>query len=198
MNSWAFLPNVVTVWRALLGLIGAICLMFAPEAESEARAVWLSMVAGVFLVIAALGDALDGWLARALNAQTRFGALIDPIADKIIVAAYLIAFMRVSGFDPWLVAPAAVIIARDLAVTGIRLSRLDQDSTPLPVSAAAKWKTALELIVLAAPFAAVAIIYLGGFSPQLVEDGYYVWVGGVWFAALLSGATFIGYLRRRG
>ncbi|MEO1039318.1 MAG: CDP-diacylglycerol--glycerol-3-phosphate 3-phosphatidyltransferase [Pseudomonadota bacterium] len=194
MNSVSWIPNAVTLLRTLAGLVGAACLFVAPDTMLEEDALILSAAAGLLLLIAALGDWLDGWLARALKAQSAFGALIDPIADKIIVSAYLIAFIKVTGFDPWFTAPAVVIIARDLAVTGIRLSRLGRETTPLPVSAAAKWKTAVEMVVLAAPFLAVTLVYLTGLAPRLAYEAYYVWIGGVWFAALLSGSTFIGYM----
>ena len=111
---------------------------------------------------------------------------MDPIADKILVDAYLLGFLAAYQFDPFLAVPVAVIVIRDLAVTSLRLNALDQTARPLPVSAEAKFKTGVVMILVALPFL-LALLNIAGW--------FYIWVGGVWFAALLSAWTARPYLR---
>ena len=188
-------PNAVTVSRAGLGVIGALALGLAPAAESEAGAILFSLASGLLFALAALTDALDGWMARALRVESALGALLDPIADKVLTGAYLIAFLVIAGFDPWLAAPVLVILARDAAVTAARLSRLDRERAPLPVTPEAKLKTALLMGLIALPFAAVAASLPFAAADAVVAEGYYVWIGGLWLAAALS--VFSGLKYRR-
>ncbi len=189
-------PNAVTVSRAGLGVIGALALVQAPGAETEAGAIALSLAAGLLFALAALSDALDGWLARSLGVESALGALLDPMADKVLTGAYLIAFLAVAGLDPWLAAPVAVIIARDVAVTAARLSRLGREAAPLPVTPEAKLKTALLMGLIALPFAAVAAALPFGAAETVAAQGYHLWIGGLWLAAALSVFSGLNYTRR--
>ena len=190
-------PNAVTLARAGLGLIGAIALVQATGAETDAGAIALSLASGLLFVLAALTDALDGWMARALGVESRLGALLDPIADKVLTGAYLIAFLVVTGLDPWIAAPVAVILARDAAVTAARLSRLGRDPAPLPVTAEAKLKTALLMVLIALPFAAIGAALPFGAGQTVLEQGYHIWIGGMWLAAAMSVFSGIQYRRAR-
>ncbi|TGY90081.1 CDP-alcohol phosphatidyltransferase family protein [Marinicauda algicola] len=188
------LPNLVTIGRALAGLAGAWMLLHARhlhlEAGTQEAAVWFAAGSGLVFAIAALSDGLDGWLARALGATSPLGALLDPIADKVLVAAYLLAFVRVSGLDPYLTPAVAIIVGRDVVVTGLRLSRLSRDEVPLPVTDDAKFKTGLVMILIALPYLLVL------FGMREVAAWFYLWVGGVWLAAALSAWTAVPYLRK--
>ena len=188
-------PNAVTLSRAGLGVVGALALGVAPVAETETGAIALSLASGLLFALAALTDALDGWMARALGVESALGALLDPIADKVLTGAYLIAFLVIAGFDPWLAAPVLVIVARDVAVTAARLSCLDREPDPLPVTPEAKLKTALLMVLIALPFAAVAAALPFAAADSVVAEGYYVWIGGLWLAAVLS--VFSGLKYRR-
>lgn len=181
------LPNAVTIARGLAGPLGAFALLTSAGSESEPSAVTWGLISLAVFVIAALSDALDGWLARALNAESALGALLDPIADKLLVGAYLIAFVIVSGFDFWLSLPVAIIVLRDIAVTGVRL--ITAAPAALTVTSEAKIKTAIQMGVTAAPF---ALVLLGFHDPGV---WFYYWVGAVWFAALYTAWTAAPYLR---
>ena len=107
--------------------------------------------AAVLFVIAALTDLFDGMAARAFNAQSKLGRIIDPIADKALVGLPLIALsigVLSNGYPPapLIAAATAVIVIRDVLMTVIRLSSSDGEGAR--VSSLAKWKTALELLIV--------------------------------------------------
>jgi CDP-diacylglycerol--glycerol-3-phosphate 3-phosphatidyltransferase len=103
------LPNALTVLRILLVPVVVVALLDeTPNGDAIA--------AGVF-ALAALTDTLDGYIARSRGAITTFGKLMDPIADKLLVAASLIALVSLDRLEAWI---AMVIIAREFAVTGLR------------------------------------------------------------------------------
>ena len=103
------LPNALTVLRILLVPVVVVALLDeTPNGDAIA--------AGVF-ALAALTDTLDGYIARSRGAITTFGKLMDPIADKLLVAAALIALVSLDRLEAWI---AMVIIAREFAVTGLR------------------------------------------------------------------------------
>ncbi len=189
-SALAWLPNAVTVLRALGGVAGAWLLLESAASATEDRAVALGLASGAVFVVAALSDWLDGWLARAIGAESPLGALLDPIADKVLVGAYLIAFTLLSGVNPWLAVPVMLIIGRDVLMTGIRLTSLEADPNPVPVSADAKFKTAIQMTVVAMPF----VMTILGVD---IELWFFIWVGGVWFAAVLGATTAWNYLRRK-
>jgi CDP-diacylglycerol--glycerol-3-phosphate 3-phosphatidyltransferase len=103
------LPNALTVLRILLVPVVVEALLDeTPNGDAIA--------AGVF-ALAALTDGLDGYIARSRGAITTFGKLMDPIADKLLVTAALIALVSLDRLEAWV---AMVIIAREFAVTGLR------------------------------------------------------------------------------
>lgn len=172
------IPNALTVGRGLAGIIGGWMLVRSSLAGVESDAIRLGLIAAAIFVLAALTDWLDGWLARALKAESALGALLDPIADKVLVGGYLVAYCIISGFDAYLVLPVLVILGRDIAVTGLRFARPSKGT--LEVTAEAKIKTALQMVITATPFAMIA---LGFRDPAL---WYHYWIGAVWFLALLT------------
>lgn len=186
------LPNAVSIARALAGPLGAWLLLMSASAAEESTAIAYGLASGAVFVIAAASDWLDGWLARRLGVVSASGAFLDPVADKLLVGAYLIAYVVISAFDPWLTLPVAVIVLRDLVVTGLRLR--SGDSGSLSVTSEAKMKTALQMVITAAPFVLVLI------GLRDVSAWFYFWVGGVWFLAVLTVWTALPYLRsvRRG
>jgi CDP-diacylglycerol--glycerol-3-phosphate 3-phosphatidyltransferase len=127
-------PDALAYLRALAGLAVVIGLV------SDRHEVAL----GIF-VLAALSDALDGWLARRSGIVTDHGAILDPLADKVLVLTTL-AGLSLVGAVP--VALAAMIAVRELLVSGLRMLRY-RAGKHLPASPAAKVKTALEMCGLA-------------------------------------------------
>ena len=137
--SLNWLPNALTLIRCGLAFVvgWAILQLAAPEANQ-----WLPFL--LFVGVAAT-DFLDGYAARKLNAVSAFGAFLDPIADKLLVAISLLALCYNAGWNGWLLAPTLAIVLRDSFVTLIRL----RPDISLPVSRLAKWKTAFEMVGVA-------------------------------------------------
>jgi CDP-diacylglycerol--glycerol-3-phosphate 3-phosphatidyltransferase len=101
------------------------------------------IAAGIFL-LAALTDWLDGALARRRNQVTTLGALLDPIADKLLVAAALVSLLQIDKVAAWIV---VVIIGRELAVTGLRAVAATV-GVIVPASRFAKWKTVSQYVAI--------------------------------------------------
>lgn len=166
----------------------------------------------ILFVIAALTDLFDGMAARAFDAHSRLGRLIDPIADKAIVGLPLLvisirAFVADNPYSWLVIGPSAVIIIRDVAMTIIRLTSPDGEGAR--VSSLAKWKTALELVVVGGMlvFGTIATHMAVGYAAQLPNAPLfmpglaglgYAWIGLVALlviTAALSAYTGWQYLR---
>ncbi len=181
------LPNILTAYRLIAGPLGALFLWWGLNAETNDGLIrWWAYALALF-VSGAVSDGLDGWLARRLGQVSAFGALLDPIADKVFTGAFLIVFGFWSGL--WLVSwPVAIILSRDIVITAIRLSRLGKESVPVPVSLAAKVKTTVEMLMIAWFFALIFLVR--GDSVWAYE----AWIVFLWIAATLSLYTGLTYL----
>ena len=102
------------------------------------------LIAAVIFVAASLTDWLDGAIARRTNQVTRLGTMLDPVADKLLVAAALVSLVQVDMVPAWM---ALVIIGRELAVTGLRGVALSM-GVVVPASRLGKWKTVLQYVAL--------------------------------------------------
>lgn len=144
---------------------------------------WATLGAGGVFVAAGIADALDGWLARRLGCATRLGAVLDPVADKVVVGVALV-LLAADGRAP--AAAVAVLLARDFLVGGLR-EALGGAQPALPVTRAAKAKTALQ-------FASVALLLLAPSLPVpgAGEAGLVL----LWAAVALSAASGWDYARR--
>jgi len=179
------LPNILTLSRIFAVPI-LMFLLWHPGRFDFAVAFGLYVLIGVT-------DYFDGYLARAQGTVSKLGIFLDPIADKIMVAAVivmLVAFDSVVPREPliqgWHVIAALIILLREIAVSGLR-EFLAQLRVSMPVSKLAKWKTTFQLVSLGA-------LILGGAVPHLafVRD---VGLFSLWAAALLTLLTGWDYLR---
>jgi CDP-diacylglycerol--glycerol-3-phosphate 3-phosphatidyltransferase len=136
------LPNALTLVRILLVPVVVVALIV----ESPGGSV---IAAGVF-ALAALTDGLDGYIARSRQAVTTFGKVMDPVADKLMVAAALIALVSLDRLAPWV---AMVIIAREFAVSGLRIAA-GQQGVVIPASSLGKLKTMVQVATVLALIAA--------------------------------------------
>jgi CDP-diacylglycerol--glycerol-3-phosphate 3-phosphatidyltransferase len=185
------LPNAITISRILLVPVFAVTFVLPGDG-------W-RIAAFVTFCIAGLSDALDGLAARKLNAGSDFGRMLDPIADKILVAValmMLVAEGNVQQFnlEPNLrsllrLVPALVILTREILVSGLR-EFLAGASVSIPVTALAKLKTTIQMVSIAAlilePIAARHLPQVLGVSYALAA---YI---GLWIAAGLT--VFTGYI----
>jgi cardiolipin synthase len=131
-------------------------------------------------------DYFDGYVARAQGTVSRLGIFLDPIADKIMVAAVILMLVFIQSIDGVHIVAALIILIREIAVSGLR-EFLAGLQVSIPVSRLAKYKTALQLIALGA-------LILAGAAPQWPWI-HLVGLGCLWAAALLTLVTGWDYLR---
>jgi CDP-diacylglycerol--glycerol-3-phosphate 3-phosphatidyltransferase/cardiolipin synthase len=134
----------------------------------------------------AVTDYFDGYLARAQGTVSKLGIFLDPIADKIMVAAVVVMLVVTGDIAEWHVIAALVILLREIAVSGLR-EFLAQLSVSVPVSKLAKWKTTFQLLSLGAIILAGALTQF----PWVRDFGLFC----LWAAALLTVITGWDYLR---
>lgn len=163
------LPTVLTVSRiAILPLMVFLALFSEPE--------WVRVMAASLFAIAAATDALDGYLARKWGQTTDFGAFLDPVADKLLVASVLVVLVHKYA-SLAIVLPALIIIGREITVSALREWMADMNQgNKLPLSLLAKWKTLLQMLAI--------------FLLLLAKPNSFSGINGLW---LLSG-LFILYL----
>jgi len=178
------LPNLLTLSRIFAVPI-LVFLLWRPAPLDYA-------ITFVLYCIVGLTDYLDGYLARAWGSISRLGQFLDPIADKIMVAAVLIMLISSRKENPvpeiagLHIVAALIILLREIIVSGLR-EYLAGLQVSVPVSALAKWKTTFQLVALGA-------LILGGAVPQMqwVHDTGLLFL---WAAAALTLLTGYNYLR---
>ena len=136
------LPNILTISRIVVIPLIFMSIYFTSYA-------W-AMLAGILFVAASITDYLDGYLARAWNETSAFGRLLDPIADKLLVATALVVILAKPNMYSLniTIIPAFVILCREILVSGLR-EFLRDGNVGLPVTKLAKWKTAFQMTALA-------------------------------------------------
>ncbi|MFL6746884.1 MAG: CDP-diacylglycerol--glycerol-3-phosphate 3-phosphatidyltransferase [Sphingomicrobium sp.] len=179
------LPNLLTLSRILAVPI-LVFLLWKP-------APWDYAITFVLYCIVGITDYFDGYLARARGSISRLGQFLDPIADKIMVAAVLVMLMasrKADGDAPIIedfnVIPALIILLREITVSGLR-EFLAGLQVSVPVSTLAKWKTTFQFVALG------ALILSGAFPSQ--PWIHVVGIASLWAAAALTLVTGYDYLR---
>jgi cardiolipin synthase len=172
------LPNLLTLSRIVVIPL-VIAFMFV-------RADWAAWTALSLYGAACITDYLDGYLARAWDQVSPIGKFLDPIADKLLVAAVLFMLVAVDRLTGVSVLPAVVILLREVLVSGLR-EFLAPLQVSVPVSRLAKWKTTIQMLAL-------------GFL--IVSDAGPAWLPveaiglvGIWLAAALTLVTGWDYMR---
>jgi CDP-diacylglycerol--glycerol-3-phosphate 3-phosphatidyltransferase len=147
------LPNLLTSLRLILALFMFLALAAAAggvpylsERLTPDAQFGLQRWAFFAFVIAAVTDFFDGWLARKLEAQSVWGAILDPIGDKVLVCGAILGLMSL-GPQPMVALPAGLILFREFAVSALREIGAEK-GVKLPVTLLAKWKTTLQLTAL--------------------------------------------------
>lgn len=112
---------------------------------------WADMLALLLFIMAAATDWFDGYLARTWKQESKFGTMLDPIADKAMVVIALLVITGFLGMNPWILLPATMIIFREVFVSGLR-EFLGADATSLKVTKLAKWKTTAQMVAISVLF----------------------------------------------
>ena len=135
----------IPTWLTLLRILLIPVLVVVFYAPSH----WTNFASAIVFILAAVTDWLDGWIARRYNQYSAFGAFLDPVADKLMVAVAL--FLIVQGHPtPWMAFWASVIVGREIAVSALRewMAELGQRAT-VKVAAIGKVKTVAQMVALA-------------------------------------------------
>ena len=167
-------PNILTLVRILLVPVLVVALLQTTPHGST--------VAAIVFALAAITDGVDGWIARRSASITTFGKVMDPIADKLLIAAALISLVSLDRLQAWV---AMVVIAREFAVSGLRVAA-GQQGAIIPANRLGKVKTVLQVAMVLALIAA--------------NDPHAVWVYLLVYATvavtLASGASYFINFRR--
>ena len=168
--------NILTMSRiAAIPVIVACMLLRAPGWH------WVALA---LFILACMTDWFDGYVARRLDQVSPLGRFLDPIADKLVVAAVLLILVSIGHIDGWTILAALIILCREILVSGLR-EFLAELRVGLPVSQLAKWKTTVQMV-------AIAFLLVGdAASPVITTLG--IWL--IWIAAVLTLITGYDYLR---
>jgi cardiolipin synthase len=183
------IPNILTYGRIVAVPLVAALLLWNDRAEAMSglgilTARWIAL--GIY-VLAAITDFFDGYLARRWHLQSSLGRMLDPIADKVLVAVVLLVLCGdqiLRGGHVW---AAIIILAREVLVSGLR-EYLGQLSVSVPVTQIAKWKTTVQLV-------AIGFLIAGPAGDALVPGVTWLGIGGLWIAAALTLYTGYDYFR---
>ena len=169
---------MITLGR-IIAIPGIVALFYLDSPLGQ----WLAC--GLF-AIAALTDFLDGYLARAWSQQSAFGKFLDPVADKLLVAATILLLAGFGQISGGTLLPAVVILCREIVVSGLR-EFLAGVAIGIPVTKLSKWKTALQMV-------AIGFLIVGQHGPEFIPTRV---IGEccLWIAAIITLYTGYDYLR---
>jgi cardiolipin synthase (CMP-forming) len=178
------LPNILTCARILaipvvVGCIYAQAIMDGP--------LWLRWVALAVFIAAAITDYLDGYYARIWNQHSAFGRMLDPIADKLLVASCLLMLAADGIIHGWTLWAAIVILCREILVSGLR-EYLAGLRVSVPVTKLAKWKTTVQLI-------AIGFLLAGEAGDELIPVVTQIGLVLLWVSAIFTIYTGWDYFR---
>ena len=139
------IPNLLTMIR--IWAIPLIVLTFFFKESSLVHSAAWAWIGVLLFAIAGITDYLDGYLARHWNQLSRFGRVLDPIADKLLVGSILIMLAWEGRLNGVMVLPAVIILCREILVSGLR-EFLAEIKVGCPVTRLAKWKTACQMMAL--------------------------------------------------
>lgn len=173
------LPNLLTYFR--IAMVPAIVAAFYLRGDLGH---WTALF---IFVLAAITDFFDGYLARAWEQQSTLGRMLDPIADKLLVAAVLLVLTKegqIYGFSLW---AALIILCREILVSGLR-EFLAELRVSVPVTQLAKWKTAIQMVAL-------SFMLAGPAGDKVMTGISEIGLTLLWAAAILTLYTGYDYFR---
>jgi CDP-diacylglycerol--glycerol-3-phosphate 3-phosphatidyltransferase/cardiolipin synthase len=175
------IPNILTIGRILIAPV-LVAIFYFPGEWSD----WLSCF---IFVVAAFTDYLDGFFARLYKQQSKFGELLDPIADKVLVATALALLIMNQTIKHFSVIAAIIIITREILISGLR-EFLAKAQIYIPVTNLSKGKTVIQMIAIS--------VLLAGESGNKLLFGYGIQLGIylLWMSAILTLYTGYAYLRK--
>jgi cardiolipin synthase len=187
MGKRAFnLPNILTYARILAVPMVVLCFFLEGRLQSSEFARWSALA---IFIAASVTDYLDGYLARAWQQTSNIGRMLDPIADKLLVATCLLLLAAdtdrtIAGWSLW---AAIIILCREILVSGLR-EYLAALKVSVPVTQLAKWKTAIQMV-------AIAFLLLGPAGDKMVPYWTQIGIFLLWVSAIVTLYTGYDYFR---
>jgi|TARA_B100000927_G_scaffold258148_1_gene226429 cardiolipin synthase len=171
------IPNIITFIRIFLIPI-ILYLLFSENPN-------IVLIAGLLFIVSSVSDYFDGYLARTLNQSSKLGTLLDPIADKLLIASVIVVLVDTGVISNIHVVPAIIILLREIAISGLRefLAKLNTD---MPVSKLAKYKTTFQMVSLS-----ILIISLGFELNDLLWN---IGLVTLWIAAIITLLSGYNYM----
>jgi len=171
------IPNIITFIRIFLIPI-ILYLLFSENPN-------IVLIAGLLFIVSSVSDYFDGYLARTLNQSSKLGTLLDPIADKLLIASVIVVLVDTGVISNIHVVPAIIILLREIAISGLRefLAKLNTD---MPVSKLAKYKTTFQMVSLS-----ILIISLGFELNDLLWN---IGLITLWIAAIITLLSGYNYM----
>ncbi|AOF89286.1 CDP-diacylglycerol--glycerol-3-phosphate 3-phosphatidyltransferase [Sinorhizobium sp. RAC02] len=185
MASRAYnIPNLLTYARILAVPLIVLCFFIEGRLQSSDFARWTAL--GLFAV-ASITDYLDGYLARIWNQTSNIGRMLDPIADKLLVASVLLLVAADGTIAGWTIWAAIIILCREILVSGLREYLADL-KVSVPVTRIAKWKTTIQML-------AIGFLLAGPAGDKVLPYTTEIGIGMLWIAALITMYTGYDYFR---
>jgi len=180
------LPNILTYGRIVAVVLVCLCFFAEGRLASSETARWTAVVIFVF---ASITDFLDGYLARIWKQTSNIGRMLDPIADKLLVATCLLLLAAdsektIAGWTLW---AAIIILCREILVSGLR-EYLAGLKVSVPVTRLAKWKTTVQML-------AIGFLLAGPAGEKVLPHTIAIGITLLWIAALLTLYTGYDYFR---
>ena len=167
------LPNKLTILRIILVPIFMGFLFLSKDYPGYSE-----VLALLTFIIAAITDGLDGYLARKKEIITKFGRILDPLADKLLITAALISFVALKEISAW---AAIIIIGRELAITGLRVIAASEGIV-ISANKWGKWKTTLQIV-------AIIVVIL---DPKIITFPWNLPIILIWLAVIIT--LYSGYI----
>ena len=179
MTMLKMVPNWMTILRIMVAPVIAV-LIWLDDVKTG------YMPALTLFVLASISDFIDGWMARRLGVVSKLGAMLDPIADKVLIGTCLVSLAHVTEDGWWFILPAIIIMTREFLISGLREFMAGR-RVNLPVSVLAKWKTTLQLVAIGFLVGAPVFPSLPMANP--------IGLALLWVAALVTAKTGFAYYR---
>lgn len=178
------LPNILTYARiaaipVVVGCVYGQSIMDGP--------LWLRWIALAVFIAAGVTDYLDGYIARIWDQQSAFGRMLDPIADKLLVASCLLILAADNSIHGWTLWAGIVILCREILVSGLR-EYLAALRVSVPVTKLAKWKTTIQLV-------AIGFLIAGEAGEQILPSTTLIGIVLLWMSAIFTIYTGWDYFR---
>ena len=174
------IPNILTLLR--IAMIPAVYVAFLVPGHLGD---WLALA---LFSIAGFTDFFDGWLARKLDVQSGFGRMLDPIADKLMVATCLMLLVGFAIVEGYHMVAAIIILCREILVSGLR-EYLMELNVALPVSTLAKYKTTIQMV-------AIGFLLSDEAGSTVIAAAHEIGLILLWIAAILTLITGYDYVRQ--